>query len=211
MRQLQVLTVNYLDFHGDKSLKVWSKTIHYSTIWKKKITIHQFSIQKFKILFFLCLFVSSPCELGKSYRIVWMRNTLYDYHGLHAKRWYGYTFPLNSFKGVSESKQMASAFASFFSDEWWFTSVASVVAFTYFWDCFLWKEDWDQLCTVVVVELEASRHTGIQNDTFFNFTTILQFIRGIRIGKFWNNVHSFSQWACLKGLWNNKFKEYYFV
>ena len=57
--------------------------------FKKKITIHQFSIQKFKILFF---FVSSPCELGKSYRIVWMRHTLYDYHGLQAKRWYAYTF-----------------------------------------------------------------------------------------------------------------------
>ena len=52
---------------------------------------------------------------------------------------------------------------------------------------------------------------GSKMTLFFNFTTILQFIRGIRIGKFWNNVDSFSQWACLKGLWNNKCKEYYFV
>ena len=54
---------------------------------KKKITIHQFSIQTFKILFF-----SSTCELGKRYRIVWMRHTLYDYHGLQPKRWYAYTY-----------------------------------------------------------------------------------------------------------------------
>ena len=59
---------------------------------KKKITIHQFSIQKFKILFFLCLFVSSPCELGKSYRVVWMRNTLYDYRGLQASTGYAYNY-----------------------------------------------------------------------------------------------------------------------
>ena len=58
---------------------------------------------------------------------------------------------VNKFLLAVFQKSVGSKYAIrvfFSSDEWWFTSVASVVAFTYFWDCFPWKEDWDQLCAV---------------------------------------------------------------
>lgn len=78
-------------------------------------------------------------------------------------------------------KSVGSKYATgfFSSDEWWFTSVASVVAFTYFWDCFPWKEDWDQLCGAVAAATLLLRHH--HHWKWFVLTTLYKVARGGRL------------------------------